>query len=98
MEKTAPKAMELAPRDIVARSIETEIIEERGFENSYVHLDLTHLGAERIKERLPGIREISISFAGIDPIDEPIPVQPGQHYSMGGIGTKFDGIYGGSQI
>ncbi len=98
MEKTAPKAMELAPRDIVARSIETEIIEERGFENSYVHLDLTHLGAERIKERLPGIREISISFAGIDPIDEPIPVQPGQHYSMGGIGTKFDGIYGETDL
>ena len=98
MEKTAPKAMELAPRDIVARSIETEIIEERGFENSYVHLDLTHLGAERIKERLPGIREISISFAGIDPIEEPIPVQPGQHYSMGGIGTKFDGRYGETDL
>ncbi len=98
MEKTAPKAMELAPRDIVARSIETEIIEERGFENSYVHLDLTHLGAERIKERLPGIREISMSFAGIDPIEEPIPVQPGQHYSMGGIGTKFDGEYGETDL
>ncbi len=98
MEKTAPKAMELAPRDIVARSIETEIIEERGFENSYVHLDLTHLGAEKIKERLPGIREISISFAGIDPIEEPIPVHPGQHYSMGGIGTKFDGRYGETDL
>jgi len=98
MEKTAPKAMELAPRDIVARSIETEIIEERGFENSYVHLDLTHLGAERIKERLPGIREISMSFARIDPIEEPIPVQPGQHYSMGGIGTKFDGEYGETDL
>ncbi|MBA7539567.1 Succinate dehydrogenase flavoprotein subunit [subsurface metagenome] len=98
MEKTAPKAMELAPRDIVARSIETEIIEERGFENSYVHLDLTHLGAEKIKERLPGIREISIYFAEIDPIEEPIPVQPGQHYSMGGIGTKFDGGYGETDL
>lgn len=94
MKNTAPKAMELAPRDIVARANETEVIEGRGFENAYVHLDLTHLGAERIKERLPGIREISIYFAGIDPIEEPIPVQPGQHYSMGGIGTKFDGDYG----
>ncbi|NVM34935.1 MAG: FAD-binding protein [Candidatus Lokiarchaeota archaeon] len=98
MEKTAPKAMELAPRDIVARAIETEVIEGRGFEDAYVHLDLTHLGAEKIKERLPGIREISIYFAGVDPIEKPIPVQPGQHYSMGGIGTKFDGDYGETDL
>jgi len=98
MEKTAPKAMELAPRDIVARSNETEVLEGRGFENAYVHLDLTHLGAERIKERLPGIREISIYFAGVDPIETPIPVQAGQHYSMGGIGTKFNGDYGETDI
>lgn len=94
MEKTAPKAMELAPRDIVARAIETEIIEDRGFNDSYVHLDLTHLGEKKIKERLPGIREISMSFAGVDPIENPIPVQPGQHYSMGGISTKFEGDFG----
>jgi succinate dehydrogenase / fumarate reductase flavoprotein subunit len=98
MEKTAPKAMELAPRDIVARANETEVIEGRGFENAYVHLDLTHLGAERIKERLPGIRDISIYFAGVDPIEAPIPVQAGQHYSMGGIGTKFDGDYGETDL
>ena len=98
MGKTAPKAMELAPRDIVARAITTEVIEGKGFGNAYVHLDLTHLGAERIKERLPGIREISISFAGIDPIKAPIPVQAGQHYSMGGIGTKFDGDYGETDL
>jgi succinate dehydrogenase / fumarate reductase flavoprotein subunit len=91
MLDVAPTAKELAPRDIVARAIETEVREGRGFEDGYVHLDLTHLGAERIRERLPGIREISMYFAGIDPINEPIPVQPGQHYSMGGIGTKFDG-------
>ncbi|MCE7749071.1 MAG: FAD-dependent oxidoreductase [Candidatus Heimdallarchaeota archaeon] len=91
MLDVAPNAKELAPRDIVARAIDTEIREGRGFEDAYVHLDLTHLGAERIRERLPGIREISIYFAGVDPINEPIPVQPGQHYSMGGIGTKFDG-------
>ncbi|MBY9000444.1 MAG: FAD-dependent oxidoreductase [Candidatus Heimdallarchaeota archaeon] len=93
MKNVAAKAMELAPRDIVARAIETEVREGRGFEDAYVHLDLTHLGAERIKERLPGIREICIDFAGVDPIREPIPVQPGQHYSMGGIATKYDGDY-----
>ncbi len=93
MKNVASKAMELAPRDIVARAIETEIQEGRGFEDAYVHLDLTHLGAEKINERLPGIREICIDFAGVDPITEPIPVQPGQHYSMGGIATKFGGDY-----
>jgi succinate dehydrogenase / fumarate reductase flavoprotein subunit len=56
-----------------------------------VHLDLRHLGAERIKERLPGIRQISMDFAGVDPIKEPIPIQPGQHYSMGGIASSKTG-------
>ncbi|MFX0181333.1 MAG: FAD-dependent oxidoreductase [Candidatus Hodarchaeota archaeon] len=98
MKKTAPDTMELAPRDIVARSIDTEVLEGKGFEDAYVNLDLTHLGAERIKERLPGIREICIYFAGIDPIEEPIPVQPGQHYSMGGIGTKYNGDYGETEL
>jgi succinate dehydrogenase / fumarate reductase flavoprotein subunit len=91
METYAPNAMELAPRDIVARAIQTEIDEGRGFEGGYVHLDLRRLGRERILQRLPGIREISIDFGGIDPVDEPIPVQPGQHYSMGGIDTDGDG-------
>jgi succinate dehydrogenase / fumarate reductase, flavoprotein subunit len=91
MSAYAPKAMELAPRDIVARSIQTEIDQGRGFEGGYVHLDLRHLGREKIMQRLPGIRTICIDFAGIDPIDEPIPVQPGQHYSMGGIDTDADG-------
>jgi succinate dehydrogenase / fumarate reductase flavoprotein subunit len=91
MTDYAPEQMELAPRDIVARAIQTEINEERGFEGDYVHLDLRHLGAEKIKERLPGIREISMYFAGIDPIEEPIPVQPGQHYSMGGIHCDKNG-------
>jgi succinate dehydrogenase / fumarate reductase flavoprotein subunit len=85
MEDYAPTAMELAPRDIVARSIQTEISKGRGFEKEYVHLDLRHLGAEKIKKRLPGIREICINFASLDPIDTPIPIQPAQHYSMGGI-------------
>jgi len=91
MEKYAPSAMELAPRDIVARSIQTEINEGRGFNDEYVHLDLRHLGREKILERLPGIREIALDFAGVEPIDEPIPIQPGQHYSMGGIDTNVHG-------
>ncbi len=91
MERYAAKAMELAPRDIVARAIQTEINEGRGFDDAYMHLDLRHLGREKILERLPGIRTICIEFSGIDPIEEPIPVQPGQHYSMGGIDTDPTG-------
>jgi len=85
MEDYAPRAMELAPRDIVARSIQTEVDKGNGFENEYVHLDLRHLGREKIVQRLPGIRDICIHFAGLDPVDQPIPIQPAQHYSMGGI-------------
>jgi len=91
MERYAPKLLELAPRDIVARAIQIEIDEGRGFEEGYVHLDLSHLGEKTIKERLPGIREIAINFAGIDPIEQPLPVQPAQHYSMGGISTDLEG-------
>ena len=91
MARYAPRMMELAPRDIVARSIQTEINEGRGFDGGYVHLDLRHLGKARILERLPGIRQICIEFAGLDPVDEPIPIQPGQHYSMGGIDTDVRG-------
>jgi len=90
MERYAPKLLELAPRDIVARAIQIEIDEGRGFEEGYVHLDLRHLGEKTIKERLPGIREIAIHFAGIDPIEQPLPVQPAQHYSMGGISTDLE--------
>jgi succinate dehydrogenase / fumarate reductase flavoprotein subunit len=91
MERYAPKMMELAPRDIVARAMQTEIDEGRGFDQGYVHLDLRHLGREKILERLPGIREISIDFGHLDPIEEPLRVQPGQHYSMGGIDTDARG-------
>jgi succinate dehydrogenase / fumarate reductase flavoprotein subunit len=99
MKDYAKSAMELAPRDIVARAIQTEVDEGRGIEGEYVHLDLTHLGADKINERLPGIRQISMDFAGVDPIEKPIPVQPGQHYSMGGIDcdkncrTQIKGLY-----
>ncbi len=85
MEDYAPTSMELAPRDIVARSIQTEIDKGNGFNNQYVHLDLRHLGREKIEKLLPGIQDICIHFAGLDPVDTPIPIQPAQHYSMGGI-------------
>jgi succinate dehydrogenase / fumarate reductase flavoprotein subunit len=87
--------MELAPRDIVARAIQTEAREGRAFTGpyggGYVHLDVRHLGADLIKTRLPGIRQIAMDFAGVDPIDAPIPVQPGQHYSMGGLACDENG-------
>lgn len=88
MKQYAPSAMELAPRDIVSRCIQTEIIEGRGFEHplgKYIQLDLRHLGEKKILERLPGIRSICRDFIGIDPVKEPIPIMPGQHYSMGGV-------------
>ncbi|MGA2316297.1 MAG: FAD-binding protein [Thermodesulfobacteriota bacterium] len=91
MERYAPHLMELGPRDIVARGAQTEIDQGRGFEGEFVHLDLRHLGREKILDRLPGIRQIAMDFAGIDPILKPIPVQPAQHYSMGGIPTNVDG-------
>lgn len=93
MSKYAPKALELAPRDIVSRSIQIEINEGRGYPDGggCVHLDLRHLGREKILERLPGIRDLAISFLGIDCIDQPVPIQPGQHFIMGGIDTDKDG-------
>jgi succinate dehydrogenase / fumarate reductase flavoprotein subunit len=88
MEKYAPEKMELAPRDIVSRSIYQEVLEGRGYgtkENGYVHLDLTHLPESQILERLPQIRELALRFSGQDMVKDPIPVQPGFHYLMGGM-------------
>ncbi len=103
MERYAPEKLELAPRDLVSRAIETEIMEGRGFKdeegNEFVYLDLRHLGRKKIIERLPQIRELAIDFEGIDPIKEPIPVRPTAHYSMGGIDadkfgrTEIKGLY-----
>lgn len=82
------KAMEVAPRDITSRNMTREILEGRGIGGKdYLHLDLRHLGEKKITTRLPGIRDIAMNFVGVDPIKEPIPVQPGQHYTMGGIST-----------
>ncbi|HEX9678117.1 succinate dehydrogenase/fumarate reductase flavoprotein subunit [Nitrososphaera sp.] len=95
MSRYAPGKMELAPRDVVSRSMIKEIQGGRGFkhETGYdcLKLDLTHLGAERIKEVLAGIREIGIKFSGVDIIDEPIEVRPVCHYMMGGIHANVDG-------
>ncbi len=92
MERYAPDRMELAPRDLVARAIQTEINEGRGIGGKdYVHLDLRHLGRERILERLPQIRQLAIDFLGIDALEAPIPIQPTAHYSMGGIPTDVNG-------
>lgn len=86
MGKYAPKKKELASRDVVARAEQTEIMEGRGV-NGAIFLDLRHLGAEKIMERLPQIRELAIDLEGVDPIHQPIPVRPTVHYSMGGIRT-----------
>ncbi|MBU0501566.1 MAG: succinate dehydrogenase flavoprotein subunit [Gammaproteobacteria bacterium] len=91
MSRYAPEKMELGPRDLVSRSCETEVREGRGGPDGEVFLDLTHLGADRIKERLPQIRELCIEFEGVDPINEPIPIKPTAHYSMGGIHTDLNG-------
>jgi succinate dehydrogenase / fumarate reductase, flavoprotein subunit len=89
----APKAMELAPRDITARSIQTEINEGRGIGGQgYVYLDLRHLGEAKIAERLPGVRDLAIHFEDVDPVSEPVPIVPSQHYTMGGIATDVDGL------
>ncbi|RLI74620.1 succinate dehydrogenase/fumarate reductase flavoprotein subunit [Archaeoglobales archaeon] len=91
MERYAPEKMELAPRDVVARAMWKEILEGRGIESEhgyYIALDLTHLGEEKINERLPLIRDAAIKFVGIDPVEEPIPVRPVAHYTMGGVHTN----------
>lgn len=93
MERYAPNAKDLAGRDVVARSMFTEIKEGRGCgENGdHVYLKLDHLGAEVLNSRLPGIQELSKTFAHVDPTKEPIPVVPTCHYMMGGIPTNVNG-------
>jgi succinate dehydrogenase / fumarate reductase flavoprotein subunit len=93
MERYAPNAKDLASRDVVSRALTMEIKEGRGCGKNADHLllKLNHLDADVINMRLPGIREIAIKFAQVDPIDEPIPVIPTAHYMMGGIPTNFYG-------
>jgi succinate dehydrogenase/fumarate reductase flavoprotein subunit len=99
----APNAMELASRDVISRAEQTEIDEGRGVDGN-VLLDLRHLGAEKILERLHGTRELSMVFLGVDPIYEPIPVRPGAHYHMGGVDTdvwgrtSLEGLYAAGEV
>jgi len=99
----APNAMELASRDVISRAEQTEIDAGRGLDGN-VLLDLRHLGAEKILERLHGTRELSMTFAGVDPIYEPIPVRPGAHYHMGGVDTDvwgltaLEGLYAAGEV
>jgi succinate dehydrogenase / fumarate reductase flavoprotein subunit len=103
MAKYAPNALELASRDVVSRSETTEIEAGRGIHGS-VLLDLRHLGAEKILTRLPGSRELAMTFAGVDPIYDPIPVRPGAHYHMGGVSTdnwgatEVEGLYAAGEV
>ena len=92
MERYAPSIKDLAPRDMVSRAIATEISEGNGAgpNNDFVYLDLTHLGAETIKQKLPDITDFVRTYVKIEPINEPIPVQPTAHYAMGGIPTDVN--------
>jgi succinate dehydrogenase / fumarate reductase flavoprotein subunit len=95
MKRYAPGKMELASRDVVSRAMTTEMDEGRGLTDEqgrvFLSLDLTRIGAEKVKERLGGIREIAMKFRGIDPIESPLPVRPVCHYTMGGIDVDIDG-------
>lgn len=93
MERYAPNAKDLAGRDVVARSMVIEILEGRGCgpEKDHVLLKLDHLGEETLMSRLPGIVELSKTFAHVDPVKEPVPVVPTCHYMMGGIPTNIGG-------
>lgn len=93
MQRYAPHAGDLASRDVVSRAIATEIHEGRGCgeHQDHVLLKLDHLGEKIIAERLPGIRELAIRFAGVDPVNAPIPVAPTAHYMMGGIPANLNG-------
>lgn len=91
MENYAPKLMELAPRDMISRAIYQEIREGRGIGGKdYIHLDVRHLGRKVIEEKLPDITELARIYQGVEPISEPVPVQPTAHYAMGGVPTNLE--------
>jgi len=94
MQRYLPGKMELGPRDILSRAMIEEIKAGRAFEGPYgpyLGLDLRHLGEKKIKERIPMVRELAEKYLGLDPVHEPIPVRPGQHYMMGGVATNMKG-------
>jgi len=90
MQRYAPKTLELASRDVVSRAEQQEIEEGRGLDGC-VLLDVRHLGRDRILERLPQIRDLALTYIGVDMIEAPVPITPGVHYSMGGIRTNVSG-------
>ena len=91
MESYAPKLMELAPRDMVSRAMYQEIRAGRGIDGKdYVHLDVRHLGRKVIEEKLPDITDFARVYQGVEPISEPVPVQPTAHYAMGGVPTNLE--------
>ena len=93
MERYAPVAKDLASRDVVSRSMTIEIREGRGCgpEKDHVYLQLHHLPPEQLAQRLPGISETAMIFAGVDVTREPVPVLPTVHYNMGGVPTNYKG-------
>ena len=92
MERYAPTMLDLAPRDMISRFIHQEIREGRGVDGKdYVHLDLRHLGAQVIEEKLPDITDFVRTYMGLDPVTDLIPIQATAHYAMGGIPTTVDG-------
>ena len=96
MEQYAPTLLDLAPRDMIARAIATEIRLGKGIlgdpeQNDYVHLDATHLGSDVLNKKLPDICDFCRTYLSLDPVDKPMPVQPTAHYAMGGIPTDLDG-------
>ncbi|HEX3721779.1 MAG TPA: FAD-binding protein, partial [Nitrolancea sp.] len=92
MERYSPTLLDLAPRDIVSRSIYLEIAEGRGIDGKdYIHLDLTHLPPEVIENKLPDIADFVRTYMGLDPVHDLIPIQPTAHYGMGGIPTDVEG-------
>ena len=91
MKKYAPDKMEMASRDVVSRAEAQEIAAGRGFPGGFIHLDLRPIGAERIKQSLFQVRELSMEIAGVDPCEEPIPIRPTPHYFMGGVKVDVHG-------
>src|SRR6266496_4460083 len=92
MERYAPTIKDLAPRDMVSRAIHQEIAEGRGVEGKdYVHLDVRHLDPEVIEKKIPDVAEFARIYLGVEPLTDPVPIQPTAHYGMGGIPTNTDG-------
>ncbi len=92
LRRNAPTLLDLAPRDMVSRAIYREVREGRGIDGkNYVYLDMTHLGKDVLDKKLPDITEFARTYLGVEPLTEPVPIQPTAHYAMGGIPTDVEG-------